>query len=110
MICDRWAVVLVPFPFIDMPVVRRRPALVLSGRAFNAEQQQSICAMITRAARSRFRSDVAIEDLTAAGLPALSFVRWKVFTIENQLINRALGKLAASDAEACSRGLAEAFS
>jgi mRNA interferase MazF len=35
MTCDTWDVVVVPFPFTDSPASKRRPALVLSLRAFN---------------------------------------------------------------------------
>ena len=35
MICDTWDAVSVPFPFTDSPQTKRRPALVLSSRAFN---------------------------------------------------------------------------
>ena len=35
-ICERFDVVVVPFPFVDSPTTKPRPALVLSTRAFNA--------------------------------------------------------------------------
>ena len=35
MICDRYDVVVVPFPFDEIPVRKRRPVLVFSGRSFN---------------------------------------------------------------------------
>lgn len=57
----------------------------------------SVLAMITTAARSRWPSDVAIADLAAAGLPRASFVRLKLFTLENVLLARRIGALAAPD-------------
>ena len=35
MICNRWDVVVVPFPFIDKPADKKRPAVVLSSLDFN---------------------------------------------------------------------------
>jgi len=71
-ICDLWEVVVVPFPFTDKPDHKRRPALVLSRRAFN-QAGHSILAMIT------------------------SIVRLKLFTLDNHLIMRPLGRLSSAD-------------
>ena len=100
MICEAGAVVLVPFPFVDRPIAKHRPAAVLSTRDFNADNGQSILVMITTAARSTWPSDVALSDLGAAGLTRQSSVRWKVFTIPNQLILRRLGGLGDKDRRA----------
>ena len=35
MICDRYDVVVVPFPFAEVPVMTKRPAFVISGKPFN---------------------------------------------------------------------------
>lgn len=95
--CDRFDVVVVPFPFIDSRRARPRPALVVSVRAFNAAHGASVLAMITTAARSQWPSDVAIGERAAAGLTAASVVRLKLFTLENELIARRIGALAAAD-------------
>jgi mRNA interferase MazF len=99
-ICDFGDVVVVPFPFVDVDVVKRRPALVLSNAAFNDVHGQSICAMITTGARSAWPSDVAIANLAAAGLAHASLVRWKLFTLPNELLLRRAGRLDQLDREA----------
>jgi mRNA interferase MazF len=96
-ICDQWDVVAVPFPFIERPATRRRPALIVSGRRFNAGNDRSILAMVTTARHSAWPSDHRIDDLAAAGLPVVSVVRWKVFTLPNEIIERKLGALGAND-------------
>ena len=96
-ICDRFDVVVVPFPFIDADERKPRPVVVLSRRVFNAEHEASVLAMITTAARSRWPTDVALTDLSAAGLRHGSFVRLKLFTLENALIARRIGSLAITD-------------
>ena len=98
---DRWDVVVVPFPFTDRPVLRRRPALVVSRpEALGTTVGQSVLAMITSAAHSRWPLDVPLTDLTAAGLPAPSVVRMKLFTLDDRLVERRAGTLATEDVAA----------
>jgi mRNA interferase MazF len=80
-------------------VVKRRPALVLSGLPFNSENGQSILAMITSARASSWPGDILLTDDHAAGLGHPSMVRWKVFTLPNELILRQAGSLASTDRE-----------
>jgi len=98
-ICDFGDVVVVPFPFVDLTAEKRRPSLILSRRAFNDSHGHSIFAMITTAARSKWRSDVAIEELKKAGLNRPCVVRWKLFTLPNEFILRRAGSLASHDRE-----------
>jgi len=67
-ICDRWDVVAVPFPFTDQPQTKRRPALVLSAWYFN-RAGHSVSAMITTKGHRPWPGDAEIQDLEAAGLP-----------------------------------------
>jgi mRNA interferase MazF len=96
-ICDFGDVGVVPFPFVDFAADKRRPALVLSHATFNEAHGHSICAMITTAAGSRWHSDVAIADLNPAGLNRPCVVRWKLFTLPNDLIVKRAGKLSSQD-------------
>lgn len=89
--------VLLPFPFVDLPVSKRRPALVLSAREFNEAEHQSVLAMITTAAGSRWRSDVRLQDWSDAGLTTSCVVRLKIFTLENRLLERLLGRLSIAE-------------
>ena len=75
---DQWQVVVVPFPFADRPVRRRRPALVVSRPdALGNAIGHSVLAMITSAGHRRWPLDVPVSDLAEAGLPALSRSRWR---------------------------------
>jgi len=96
-ICDFGDVAVVPFPFVDLAADKRRPSLILSQRSFNETHGHSICAMITTAARSKWPSDVAIEGLKSAGLNRPCVVRWKLFTLPNDLILKRAGRLATRD-------------
>lgn len=98
MIYDAGDVVVVPFPFTDRNTSKRRPALVVSCRAdFNKQSGHSVLAMITSAANSPWPLDVIVQDLNAAGLPAPSKVRMKLFTLDQRLIIRRTGQLETSD-------------
>jgi mRNA interferase MazF len=102
-ICEFGDVVVVPFPFVDRPVSKKRPTVVLSTRDFNAANDHSVCAMITTAVGSSWPSDIPIADGASAGLAHQSLIRWKVFTLPNQWILRKVGALAAKDRAAVVR-------
>ncbi len=93
---NRWDVVVVPFPFSDRAAEKRRPALVLSGTAFNGAGH-TVLAMITTAGHHSWPGDCNIEDLADAGLPLPCIVRLKLFTLDNRIILRRLGRLTDAD-------------
>jgi mRNA interferase MazF len=92
-----FAVVVVPFPFIDRQTTKRRPALVLSSLDFQKNVGHSVLAMITSADQSSWPGDHAIADLQAAGLSSACVVRLKLFTLDHRLILRQAGQLGAAD-------------
>ena len=97
-IFERFDVVVVPFPFTDIDAKLRRPAVVLSDPvAFGKDTGQNLMAMVTRAQRSSWQSDLPIQDSTSAGLAACSLLRLKLFNIENRFIIRKLGQLSELD-------------
>ena len=105
---DRFAVVRVPFPFTDRDAKKNRPAVVLSDpAAFNTAAGHSVMAMITSQANPPWPLDCPVKDLSAAGLPAPSKVRFKLFTLDHRLVRGQLGQLSAEDAATIRTGLAE---
>lgn len=96
MIFDFGDVVVVPFPFTDIAVQKSRPSLVLSRGTFNRDGS-TVLAMITTAKASAWSTDLRIEDIVAAGLVQGCNVRWKIFTLPNELITRGIGSLGAAD-------------
>jgi mRNA interferase MazF len=105
-ICEPGDVVVVPFPFTERPGAKRRPALVLSGRAFNRDSGHTVLAMITTKRTPAWPGDAPIDDIRQAGLPARCAVRLKLFTLDNRLILRRAGRLSAGDRTGVERGLA----
>ena len=104
MVSDRWDVVVVPLPFSEGPGEKRRPVLALSSRAFN-RAGHTILAMITTQSHRPWPGDTDIEDNQTAGLPAPCLVRLKVFTLDNRLVVRRLGRLAQTDATSVEQNL-----
>jgi mRNA interferase MazF len=110
MIFEPLELIVVPFPFVDSPVTKPRPALVLSSRDFNQANGHTVLAMITRATHTRWPSDHVIEDLVPTGLRDPSVIRFKVFTLDNRILQRRIGRLAKPDARACDAVLQGVFS
>lgn len=103
---EQWAVVVVPFPFTDRSGTRRRPALVVSRpEALGNPVGQSVLAMITSAAHRAWPLDIPVRDRAAAGLPAPSVVRMKLFTLDDRLVHRQIGALSTADASAVAAAL-----
>ncbi len=96
MTCDPGDVVVVPFPFSERPGEKRRPAVALSRRKFNREGHTAF-SMITTKVEPPWPGDRQIADRAAAGLPVACIVRLKLFTLDNRLILKKLGKLGAKD-------------
>jgi mRNA interferase MazF len=102
---ERFAVVRVPFPFSDRDTPKNRPALVLSdAELFNTPASHSVMAVITSQGNSPWPLDCPLTDLDAAGLPAASLMRFKLFTLDHRLVRGKLGKLATADADAVRSG------
>ena len=103
MTCEQWGVVVVPFPFTDRPAHKRRPALVISNGLFN-RNGHTVLAMITSALDEAWPGDTRLGNHEAAGLHVPCLVRLKLFTLDNRLIVRVIGKLAEEDCQAVERG------
>ena len=84
--------------------MKRRPALVLSMKAFNANGH-TVLAMITTKSHSPWPGDTSVENLSIAGLHVSCIVRLKVFTLDNRLIIRRSGRLSEKDRQ----NVAESF-
>lgn len=96
--CERFAIAVVPFPFVDAPVAKRRPALALSTGTFFAANGHGLFAMITSARHSAWPSDIELAGWREVGLPKPSKLRWKVFTLSANHVLAVLGTLQWADA------------
>jgi mRNA interferase MazF len=86
-------IVVVPFPYADKFAEKRRPALVVSGNAFNARQSLVWVAMITSAENHGWADDVDL-PLKGTGLSSPSVIRaCKIATIDAGRIVKIIGKI-----------------
>lgn len=95
-ICEPWDVVVVPFPFTEKQGDKRRPAVVISNEVFN-RSGHTLLAMITSQAHSPWPGDTVITNPGAAGLHTACMVRFKLFTLDNRLIIKTIGRLSEQD-------------
>ena len=107
MICEAGDVVVVPFPFSDMPVAKARPAVVVSSAKMNEGGGETVLAMVTTAAAGGRPGDTPLSDLVGAGLKTSCVMRLKLFTLDNRLISRRIGELSRDDRRAASQAIKE---
>jgi mRNA interferase MazF len=91
-------VVLVPFPFTDQTAAKQRPAVVVSPRAYNLARPDLVMMAVTSQLRpSPALGEVWLRHWQAAGLLKPSAVKPVIATLEQGLVIRKLGALAAED-------------
>ena len=97
MTCEACDVVVVAFPYIDISVFKRRPALVLTAAARNGVAGETLVAMITTAKASAWPDDVSIDTPDMAGLKLPCVVRMRFHSLANDGIGQKLGVLSDQD-------------
>jgi mRNA interferase MazF len=97
MIYKQFDIVKIPFLFTDKNKVKKRPALIISIEQYQEKYLHCILIMITTAKYSSWEDDIYIEDLAKAGLTSESKIRFKIFSIEADLIISKLGELTKND-------------
>ncbi len=89
-------VLLVPYPFTDQRGSKQRPAVVVSGKAYNRSHPDLILAPVTSQI-NRTSDEVTLAHWQAAGLLKPSVVKPVLSSFESRLVRRKLGTLAESD-------------
>ncbi|HEY1719386.1 MAG TPA: type II toxin-antitoxin system PemK/MazF family toxin [Verrucomicrobiae bacterium] len=87
--CSRNDVVLLPIPFTDLTSRKVRPAIVIgqSGADLFVVPISSVFA----------NTDFSLQEWRAAGLNVASGVKAQLATVEERLVVKIVGKLAAAD-------------
>ena len=98
-------VVLVPFPFTDQSTAKKRPAVVVSSAAYNAERRDLIVMAVTSQVRPENNFDVSVTDWQAAGLLKPSVIKPVIATIEKSLVIRRLGQLGETNRKTLAESL-----
>jgi mRNA interferase MazF len=91
-------VVLVPFPFTDQSASKRRPAVIVSNRAYNVARPDVVVMAVTSQVRPTLAvGEVWVSAWQQAGLLKPSAVKPVFATIEQRLVIRQLGALQPAD-------------
>lgn len=101
-------IVLIPFPFTSQAAAKRRPAVVISGSAYNlARPDVIVMAVTSQLRRAPALGEVWLEGWEGAGLLKPSAVKPVIATLERGLVIRRLGALAEGDQAALRQAMAE---
>src|SRR6056297_3813731 len=99
MTCEKWDIVLVPFPFTNLRSIKKRPALIISPNQYHSGPDVVI-QFITSNIKSHGRTgDTIIQNWKESGLPKPSMIRMKFATIERPIIIKKIGKITSVDRE-----------
>ena len=91
-------VVLVPFPFTDPSDTKKRPSVVVSSHGYNTSRRDIVIMAITSQVRTPLGfGEAMVADWQGAGLIKASVLKPVFMTVEQGLVVRVLGKLAAAD-------------
>ncbi len=101
-------IVLVPFPFTDQSASKRRPAVIVSNRAYNAARPDVVVMAVTSQLRATAAvGEVWISRWQQAGLLKPSVIKPVFATIEQRLVIRQLGTLQRADEVALRKAISE---
>ena len=101
-------VVLIPFPYADFSKVKKRPALIVG----EAESDNLIlCQITSKAGTSKKAASLSDSDFAKGSLHLDSYVRPdKLFTIEQSIIDKAVGSVQTSKLETIKAQIRQIFS
>jgi len=97
MIYNQFDIVLVPFPFTDKKISKKRPAMVLSNKSYQTKTNHLILAMITSAKNSRWANDFEIKEIESTGLKTDCVIRYKIFSIDERIILKKIGVISENE-------------
>jgi mRNA interferase MazF len=99
-------VVLVPFPFTSQAALKKRPAVVVSNRAYSVARPDVIVMAVTSQLRPNSGlGETWVSRWQAAGLLKPSAVKPVFATLEQRLVLRHLGALNSADRAALKRSI-----
>jgi mRNA interferase MazF len=101
-------IILVPFPFTSQTASKKRPAVVVSNRAYSVARPDVIVMAVTSQLRpSPGLGEIWVGQWQVAGLLKPSAIKPVFATLEQRLVLRQLGTLDADDQAAVRKAIAE---
>jgi mRNA interferase MazF len=95
-----WAVVRVPFPYVERPVRAHRPALVIALLTPRDPIRLAWMLMITSTENAGWRGDVPITDLGEAGLRHPSLIRTARMAVIDPREAQIIGRIGPTERQA----------
>ncbi|MEA5508479.1 type II toxin-antitoxin system PemK/MazF family toxin [Crocosphaera sp. UHCC 0190] len=93
-------ILLVPFPFTDQTLKKKRPAVVIISSPYNQQKPDLIIMPITSQIKLPLTlGELQIIDFLSAGLIKPSVIKPIISTIEKSLVIRKLGQLKNIDCQ-----------
>ena len=87
-------VLVTAFPFADSGLVKKRPVVCIASFHPSPAIELYWVLMVTSTKMKKWRGDIAIDDLSTAGLPIPSIVRTsKIACIDESMIEKRIGTL-----------------
>jgi mRNA interferase MazF len=93
-------IVLVYFPFTNQSSGKKRPAVVVSSRAYQQSRPDVILLAVTSQVANPGPEDVPVMHWQEAGLLKPSLFKPLLATVERPLLSRKLGRLLSDDRRA----------
>ncbi len=90
-------VVLVKFPFSNFQYSKPRPGVVISSPRYNHLRKDVILLAITSQLQQNNYAEFVIRNLKSAGLLKASILKPSIYTMEQQLVYKCLGRLSNKD-------------
>lgn len=90
-------IVLVPFPYTDFQVRKKRPVAIISPNEANKNGDFTAIFITSKIDATPKMGDYKILDWSKAGLPKPSMTRMKFLTISKELILKKIGDLKPND-------------
>lgn len=104
-------VALVRFPFAELASEKKRPALILAQTVRSPRNRLATVAMITSQIEAlKLTGDVILAEWKAAGLLHPSLLRLaKIATVDQDLVDKKLGRLSERDMDAARTAFRRVF-
>lgn len=92
---NKWDIVLLPFPFTQKNSSKQRPALIISPKEFN--QEQNVIILQISSNKDEGIDSYKIKEWEQANLPLVSYIKMKFATIKKEIILKKIGRLSEAD-------------
>jgi mRNA interferase MazF len=94
--CSKNDIILVRYPYSDLSSSKIRPAVVISA---SHPSQDILITPLTSRTTSLLAGEFALKDWSASGLNVPTAVKRGIYTVQKNLVLRAIGQLSTTDTQ-----------